>query len=474
MDNIQYWSSSPKQSPPRMLREFKGISKLDPYSINDSFSPLCFNLISTKAPAMVTRPGFSILGSAIGSRVLGLATWKNQELHAVFNDGTWRKWDGSSWVTLKGGLDTSAEWSFTNFKGGWTDTNLIGTNGVQKMQRYDGSTVQDVTTAPDGANYVDQHDNRLYVAIENKVAFSGLNVADEWTVTGRPNDSSPGTLRKETYVGENVIGIKSGAGHATVFFPSSSWELYGTSPSDFAFVPVAEDIGAINDQSIVNLGGVMYFLDDTGIYTYSGGARPSKEFSRPVQNFVDSMVKSARKTCCMGADGRFLYVAIPLSSTTNADTLLVWDSQEQSWWVWKDWSPTHFMKMGETLYMADAQGRVLQIGGTTDGGSAISWEWQSKTFTAPSMAMNLRWMRMWWTMDKPEGSTAAVFLSKEPEADSGWINVGSIGVNGLANRRIPINPAKMALSPFLKTKISGSGPATIREFSFDEKQFPIV
>ncbi|MGK9252364.1 hypothetical protein [Paenibacillus humicus] len=471
---MNFWPATNKSVPSQSLREFAGVFKGDTFSINPSLSPSLFNLISSQAPAITTRPGYSAVGLAVGTRVLGLSTWKNQQLHAVFNDGTWRKWDGSSWVTLKSGLDTSAEWSFCNFKGGWTDTNLIGTNGVQKMQRYDGATVQDVTTAPDGANFVDQHDNRLYVAIENKVAYSGLNVADEWTVKGRPNDSSPGTLRKETYVGENVIGIKSGAGHATVFFPSSSWELYGTSPSDFAFVSVAEDIGCINDQSIVNLGGVMYFLDETGIYTYSGGVRPSKAFSRPVQEYVDGMIKSARKYCCMGSDGRYLYVAIPLNSTSNADTLLVWDSQQQSWWVWKNWTPTHFIKMGETLYMADAQGRVNQIGGTTDNGFAIAWEWQSKTFTADSMAMNLRWLRMWLTVNKPAGSTATIYLSKEPETDNGWISVGAISAAVLANKRVPVTPFQMALSPYLRTKISGSGPATIREISWDEKQFPAV
>ncbi|MGN7457894.1 hypothetical protein ACTHPH_24045 [Paenibacillus pasadenensis] len=447
---------------------------MDTFSIGESFSPAAINLFSLKAPALSTRPGFSIVGGPIGARVLGLAAWKNRELHAVFADGTWRKLNGVGWDTLKSGLNPSLEWSFANFKGGYSDTNLIGVNGANVMQRYDGTSVQDLANAPSGANYVDQHDNRLYVAIDNRVAYSGLNVADEWTIVGRPNDSSPGMIRKETYVGENIVGIKSGAGHATVFFPSSSWELYGTSPSDFAFVSVAEDIGCVNDQSITNLGGVMYFLSESGIYTYSGGVRPSKAFSQPVQAHIDGMVKAALKYCCMGSDGRFLYVAIPTQSTTNADTILVWDSQEKSWWIWKGISPTHMLKMGETLYMADAQGRVLRMGGATDAGQPINWEWQSKTFTAESMAMNLRWLRMWWTIEKPAGSYATIYLSKEPEADSGWVSVGSINEAALANKRIPITPFQMALSPYLRTKISGSGPVTIRELAWDQKDLPAI
>lgn len=468
------WPSTQKKLPSRTIRAFKGVNKLDTYSIDPSYSPLTRNLSSSLTPALTTKPGFSVLGAAIGARVIGLGTWKNQELHAVFSDGTWRKWTGGAWTTLKSGLNTAAEWSFVNFKGAFTDTNLIGTNGIDATQRYDGSTVQALTNAPTGANYVDQHDNRLYVAVENKVYFSGLNVADEWTVTGRPDDSSPGTIRKETYVGENIVGIKSGAGHATVFFPSSSWELYGTSASDYTLMPVAEDFGAVNNQSAVNLGGIIYFIDDTGIYRYSGGLRPQKDFSVPVQWYIDNMNKSAKQTCCAGSDGRYLYIAVPMSGST-ADTVLVWDSIENSWFVWDDIKPTHITKMGDTLYMGDAQGRVLSIGGTTNAGSPIAWEWQSKAFTGPSMGANMRWMRLWVTVDKPSGSTLQVYMTTEPEADSGWVLVGDLNaLSALQSKRIPINPSPIGNSPTLRFKLAGTGTCTVREVSWDERQFPIT
>lgn len=471
---LAYWPSMAKREPSRTIRAFKGENKLDRYSIDASYSPRSRNLSSSMTPALTTKPGFSVLGVPIGTRVIGFSTWKNQELHAVFNDGTWRKWTGSTWTTIKTGLNLIAEWSFVNFKGAFTDTNLIATNGVDSPLRYDGSTVQTLANIPAGANYVTQHDNRIYVAIDNKVAYSGLNVADEWTTVGRPNDSSPGTIRKETYVGENIIGIQAGAGHATAFFPSSSWELYGTSGSDYQLIPVAEDFGAINNQSITNLGGIMYFLDETGIYQYSGGLRPDKKFSVPVQWYIDNMNQSAKLTCCMGSDGRYLYVAIPVTAST-ADTVLVWDSQEGSWFVWDDVAPTHIVKMGNTLYMADAQGRVMSVGGTTNNGAPIGWEWQSKTFTGPSMGQNIRWTRLWIAVDKPAGSTLQVYMTKEPEADSGWVLVGDLNaVTALQSRRIPINPGAMANSPTLRLKLVGTGLCTVREISWDEHQMPIV
>jgi hypothetical protein len=471
--SLNLWPSTRTKLPSRTIRAFKGVNRLDTYSIDPSYSPLTRNLSSSLTPALTTKPGFSVLTS-VGARVIGLASWKNTELHAVFGDGTWRRWNGSAWTTLKSGLNTTAEWSFVNFKGAFIDTNLIGTNGIDPAQRYDGSTVQALANAPTGANYVDQHDNRLYVAVENKVYFSGLNVADEWTVTGRPDDSSPGTIRKETYVGENIVGIRSGAGHATVFFPSSSWELYGTSASDYILMPVAEDFGAINNKCVVNLGGVLYFLGDTGIYRYSGGVRPQKDFSLPVQWYVDNM-SPATQNCCVGTDGRYLYITIPLISST---VVLVWDSQENAWNVWDDMIPTQMTKMGDALYMAEVGNVcVVKLGGSNlnAGLFPISWEWQSKTFTGQSMGQNMRFMRLWITVDKPSGSTLQVYMTKEPEADSGWVLVGDLNaVSDLQSKRICINPSQMANSPTLRFKLAGTGQCTVREISWDERQFPIV
>lgn len=468
---LAYLPPMNKRLPDRTLKEFRGVNKADPFTLDPRFSPAATNMTSSKAPALNVKPGFSLLGTAIGSRVIGLAAWKNTEQHAIFSDGTWRKWNGSAWVTLTSGLDTSADWAFCNFKANLGGVNLIATNGVSPVMRYDGTTVQALTNAPSGLKYIDQHDNRLYGAKGNMVLYSGLSLADEWTLVGTPNDSSPGGITRETNDGEDIVALLSGAGHVTVFFPNSSHELYGTSPSDFSFQYVAEDFGAINDQSITLLGGLMYFLDETGIYTYSGGTRPSKAFSRDVQWYIENMNKSAKQYCCMGQDGRYMYVGIPMTSNTVADTLLVYDTQEQVWNVWNDLQPTHMIRSGDALVLADTQGRIMQIGGTTNGGVAINWEWQSKPFSGSSAAQPIRWTRAWITLDKPSGTTVDVYITKEPEGDGGWVKVGTLtAVTSIQSKPIYINPGAVGVAHWLRLKIVGSGPATIREISWSEIQ----
>jgi hypothetical protein len=472
---LNYWPRISPKKPTHTQREFLGVDKRDPFSLDPRLSPLARNFISTNAPALTVRPGFSVLGGAIGTRVLGLGAWKESELHAIFNDGTWRKWTGSTWSTpLASGLNTSAVWSFCNFKGNLGDVNLIATNGVDPMKRYDGSTVSNVPTAPAGANFIETHDNRLYCAVGLKLYFSPIGIADNWNLVEQtPADG--GNFDKNTPQGESIIGLRAGSGHVFVLFPSSSWELYGTSSEDYSYMPVAEDIGGLNDQCIVNLGGLIYFLDETGIYVYSGGTRPRKEFSAAVQWYVDNMNKSAKLTSCMGADGRYLYVAIPMSANATApDTILVWDSVTGIWNVWDGIDAVLMAKVGDTMYMADAQGRVLRIGGTTDNGAAISWEWQQKPISASSMGQLIRWRGLWVTAVKPAGSTLQVYITDQPIADSGWKLAGTFGSNiDMQMLPMPVPPALMANARFLRQKITGTGPATIYETSWDQIELPI-
>lgn len=473
---MAYWPRIPPKEPSHAIKMFRGANKLDPYTLDPSFSPKVRNTISSNSPAITTRPGFSVLGSTIGTKCLGIGIWKDTEIHAVFNDGTWRKWTGSAWSSaLKSGLSTTATWSFCNYKGNLSGINLIGSNGVDAIQKYDGTTVSALSTAPSGGNFIETHDNRLYCAVGIRTYYSPIGIADNWNLV-QQTDADGGYLDKNVPQGESIIGMKAGSGHITIQFPSSSWELYGTTPSDFSYLPVADDIGGLNDQSMVNLGGVMYFLDESGIYVYSGGVRPRKEFSAVVQWYVDNMVKSAKNTACMGADGRYLYVALPINTGATApDTILAYDSIEKQWHVWDNIPAVMFARMGDTLYMADAQGRVLKLGGTTDAGVAISAAWDSKPFGGRSMGQLIRWRGLWVTVDKPAGSTMQFYINDQPTGETGWKLVGSLSSeSNIVSKRMPISPATMGNARFLRQRIVWTGPATVYETAWDQVELPIT
>jgi hypothetical protein len=124
---------------PIPLREFKGVSKLDAFSIGEEYATSTKNLTSARYPALKVRPGFSNLGSTFGGAIVGLGVWKDTELHAA-GGGEWKKWTGSAWsAALASGLSASAIWSFCNFQGNFAGINLLAANGVDAVKKHDGS-----------------------------------------------------------------------------------------------------------------------------------------------------------------------------------------------------------------------------------------------------------------------------------------------------------------------------------------------
>jgi hypothetical protein len=447
-------------------REFRGVNKLNAFSISDVYASDMINLTSTNYPALTTRPGYSVLGGVIGSKVLGLGVWKNMELHAVFNDGTWRKWDGSSWTTLASGLNTSAEWTFTNFKGNLSDVNLIGSNGVDPIKRYDGSTVQNLSGAPSGGKYITQFADRLWCAVGNELKASAYRMADDWNPPSDPadEDASGWYTVIETPDGEEINGIHAGLSKLTIFKPSSYHELYGYAPSDYEVRTVTFDVGVRNNKSAVTLNGVMHFLSKS-IYQYAGGMLPVKGYSEVVQDYVNRVGQHS----CLGTDGQNLYVSLQIGNTM---TILQYDEMKRAWNVWRGIQAVHFAQMGNDLYIGDLEGRVLKLGGSTNNGNPIPWLWVSKPFTAPSMSQTVRWTRMFVTVDLPAGSTMNVYLSKTLEED--WELAGTITAQSdLQQHRIPITTRMAANAKFIRYKLEGTGPVTIYEVAWEQQELPL-
>jgi hypothetical protein len=469
---VAYWKPIRGVMEPIPIRQFKGVYKNDDdgFALADGFAQDMRNISSQYFPALSLRPGFSMLGSNLGGRVTGLSSWQNTELNAVAN-GIFSKWNGTSWVGISGGtgLSTSADCSFANFKGNLSAVNLIMANGVDPVKRYDGSTVQNLANAPANLNYIVQHDNRLYGAVGNTIYFSALSKADDWSTA-----KDAGQIVLETNNGQQIIGLRSGNQHVTVFKNSSIHELFGTGPNNYRLIEVAADIGAYSNKAITVVSGVMYFISNK-IYQYSGGSQPDWTFSKPVQNYINGINPAAVSKCVAGNNGKNVYFAIPYGTATECNMILEYDTQYGVWYIWDNVAPTQFTRILDKWYMGDSNGNVYQMGtGNTDNGVATAWKWVSPPYGAQNLTRRNNWYNMWLLVDLPAGSTLNVSLSKLSSGDSDWTLVKSITAqNGIQNARVIIPLASVAMSNFIRIKLDGTGFFRIFELDRQMRQMPM-
>lgn len=466
---MNYWPPT-KSKKPLIQREFRGVNKLDSFSIADSYATESVNLTSSNYPAVSTRQGFSLLGAGFLAEIDGLGAWKDIELQAI-SGGTWYKYNGTSWTGVTGGTGLGiTEASFANFKGAFSGINLIMANGTV-FKKYDGATVSNLATAPAGGNYVEQFADRVWCAVGNDLKYSTYRNASDWT-TINGDDADSGFITVETANGETINGVKAGLSSMTVFKPSSIHKLMGYAPSDYTLITVTREIGILNNRCAVTIQGVMYLLDDTGLYQYYGSTLPDKSFSEVVQYYVDNMNKSALNTCFLTSDGRYLYAALTMTALTP-DTLLVYDTQFKIWNVYTNWTPTCGVKMGNSLYLGDSTGQVMKPSGTTDNGLPIAFKWVSKPFGSGSMNQRIRWYRMWLVVSVEPGAMVTVSVSKSASGDSDWTIVQTI-TGTLQSVRMPVNLGALAMGNWLRVKFEGTGPVTIYEWDREQEEMPLI
>lgn len=467
----------PKQSrkslPTNVQREFKGVNRLDSASIPDTFATDMQNMTSQNYPVLSTRPGFSLVGAVLAARILGLGAWKQTELQAVSN-GAWYSNLAGTWTSRKTGLSTSANWSFANYKGSFSGINLIGANGVDAMQVYDGATVTNLTNAPANGNYVEQFAERLWCVVNNDLHGCASGNATNWA-TFNGDDADPYVKTVETPAGETIVGIKAGSNHLTIFFPNAIQELFGYVPSDFRTIPVTFNIGAVSNQAITSVEGTFYFIHRTGFFQYSGGTLPDKEFSKPIQDYINRINPAAITKCCAGNNGKIVYIAIPLDTATEPDTVIEFNTEFGTFCVWQNYAPLNMSTITGTLYIGGVEGQIRQVGGlTTDNGTAISYYVISKPYSSGSMAQKLMWKRAWITANVPTGSTMSIGLSKSDSGNTDFTTVQNVPAdNVIEATRVIVPTTTVAFANWIRYKVSGTGPVTIKEFAREEDQRPI-
>lgn len=459
------WEPITGIQPPETIRQFTGINTLDPFSIEETMMVKNKNISTDRYPTATTRKGYTSLAATTGATT-GLGVWKETELQAITN-GEWRKWNGTAWSTIVSGLNVTAKWSFTNFKGNFADIALLGANGVDPVKVYNGTTVTNLANAPAGMNYLVGHSNRLYGAVKNELHYSALRIPTDWNTV----DQS-GRIVIENNGGENITSVLSGTGKIVVFMTHSMHELYGTGPRNFQLQLISDEIGCVCHHSAVTVGSTLYFLSHDGLYRYTGGALPSKEFSLPVQALLDRVNTKAWGKVVGGTDSERLYISLPIDGATEPNLTLEYDPKFDTWNIWDfGFVPSYYARIEETMYVGSTLNKIVKMGGTTDDGSPIPFSMQTKPFSHSSLAAENRLYRLWVVADVPIGSTLSISISSD-DNDESWTVVRTIAVDADVKADkivIPVN--QTFYHNFIRIKLEGTGPVTIHEITRQQRTF---
>jgi len=174
--------------------------------------------------------------------------------------------DNATYSSAGVNLSGSGKVRFTKHHFGSNDV-LIIVDGDDKPYKWDGSTFAQITTATgdqDGAQHVANHKNHLFFGKDTTLSFSAPFSDTDFTAA-----SGAGTI-----VFDNAItGLITFREQLIIFTEKTIHLLAGNTIADFQVQPITKDIGAVQPDTVQEIGGDIMFLGPDGLRLLSATER---------------------------------------------------------------------------------------------------------------------------------------------------------------------------------------------------------
>ena len=331
----------PKMSTPNNMRTspllFKGINRNK--VIGDDELSDGFNLDTKNLPAITPRLPMSILSTLTAPSQYGTVDGN----HFYINNNNFF-YKGIQKLTL-----TSGRKSIVDFNG-----NLVIFPDKKFYNWQDGTS--GTFTSPD-IDYAVVHYNRVFGIKDNYVYAS--KVAD-FKIWDEFNGTEMDSWSADVYSDGMFTAIASYQDHVIFFKKNLMYELFGYTPSQFRIIESSK-IGCVDIESIAEVRGVLYFANEDGIQSYSGG------FPRAVSDKLNlSNVTSAN---AISANGNY-YVYVD-------SKVYIFDMEKNTWLPYMNKAVIDFAKDGEDVVVLCTDKNVYKL---ETGSEVVIWQAVTKNY----------------------------------------------------------------------------------------------
>tara|TARA_R110002167_G_scaffold183494_1_gene383931 strand:- start:3056 stop:4594 length:1539 start_codon:yes stop_codon:yes gene_type:complete len=204
-------------------------------------------------------------------------------------------WDTSSsaWVAATtAGSPTMTNVIKVRFKRyNWGSPKVVLTDGINPAATYDGTTYTQIThaTAPSAPKYASFFQNHLFLS-GDPTENTNLYFSAPYDETSFDPANGSGVIN----VGYPIVATKAFRDSLYIFGINNIKKLVGNNISNFSLENVTDDLGCLSTDSIIEIGGDVFFLSQDGYRPISGtnkiGDVNLESISRNIQSIFTEVV----------------------------------------------------------------------------------------------------------------------------------------------------------------------------------------
>lgn len=170
----------------------------------------------------------------------------------------------------------------------WSEPKVAIVDGVNPAAVYDGTTYTQITdsNAPSAPKYATVFQNHLFLTGDTDEEFNLYFSAPINETSFSPANGS-GVIN----VGFPIVAVKAFRDALYVFGINNIKKLTGNNIADFVLENITDDLGCLASDSVVEIGGDIYFLSQDGYRPVSGTAKIGDVNLESVSQDIQSVFK---------------------------------------------------------------------------------------------------------------------------------------------------------------------------------------